>query len=104
FNLTAYTCIFTLSLHDALPIYVLPHYFVYAGLVFTPLSLDYMKTLGQGWRDVANAELIYELYYRRGEAPDSTRTEPVVLASTLRSEEHTSELQSRENLVCRLLL
>ena len=62
---------------------VLPRYFVYAGLVFTPLSLDYMKTLGQGWRDVANAELIYELYYRRSEAPDSTRTEPVVLASTL---------------------
>src|SRR5690606_1432800 len=26
------------------------------------------------------------------------------LADTLRSEEHTSELQSRENLVCRLLL
>jgi len=62
---------------------VLPRYFVYAGLVFTPLSLDYMKTLGQGWRDVANAELIYELYYRRSEAQDSTRTEPVVLASTL---------------------
>ena len=62
---------------------VLPRYFVYAGLVFTSLSLDYMKTLGQGWRDVANAELIYELYYRRSEAPDSTRTEPVVLASTL---------------------
>ena len=62
---------------------VLPRYFVYSGLVFTPLSLDYMKTLGQGWRDVANAELIYELYYRRSEAPDSTRTEPVVLASTL---------------------
>src|SRR5436309_11433894 len=31
-------------------------------------------------------------------APDSTRKGP------LRSEEHTSELQSRENLVCRLLL
>src|SRR5207302_6369813 len=27
-----------------------------------------------------------------------------VLGETLRSEEHTSELQSRENLVCRLLL
>src|SRR5690606_41016849 len=27
-----------------------------------------------------------------------------LLAATLRSEEHTSELQSRENLVCRLLL
>src|SRR5690606_40004985 len=30
---------------------------------------------------------------------------PVTIAATLgRSEEHTSELQSRENLVCRLLL
>src|SRR5690606_39289517 len=29
---------------------------------------------------------------------------PVLLASLARSEEHTSELQSRENLVCRLLL
>ena len=62
---------------------VLPRYYVYAGLVFTPLSLDYMKTLGQGWRDSANAEAIYELYYRRGEAPETARPEPVVLASTL---------------------
>jgi hypothetical protein len=62
---------------------VLPRYFVYGGLVFTPLSLDYMKTLGQGWRDAANAELTYELYYRRNEAPDRSRSEPVVLASTL---------------------
>src|SRR5690606_39925574 len=29
---------------------------------------------------------------------------PASLAQSLRSEEHTSELQSRENLVCRLLL
>src|SRR5690606_41860860 len=29
---------------------------------------------------------------------------PVVRRATRRSEEHTSELQSRENLVCRLLL
>src|SRR5690606_40822880 len=28
----------------------------------------------------------------------------LISANTLRSEEHTSELQSRENLVCRLLL
>src|SRR5690606_40811254 len=33
-------------------------------------------------------------------ARDEIRNDPVVL----RSEEHTSELQSRENLVCRLLL
>src|SRR5690606_40261233 len=30
--------------------------------------------------------------------------DPAHLAAILRSEEHTSELQSRENLVCRLLL
>src|SRR5690606_42088372 len=29
---------------------------------------------------------------------------PAITRSRLRSEEHTSELQSRENLVCRLLL
>src|SRR5436309_9302773 len=29
---------------------------------------------------------------------------PVILRTLARSEEHTSELQSRENLVCRLLL
>jgi len=62
---------------------VLPRYLVYAGLVFTPLSLDYMKTLGQGWRDSANAELIYELYYRRNESPETVRPEPIVLASIL---------------------
>src|SRR5436309_9998488 len=32
-----------------------------------------------------------------------TETSPVIAVNT-RSEEHTSELQSRENLVCRLLL
>ena len=62
---------------------VLPRYFVYAGLVFTPLNLDYMRTLGQGWREAANAELTYELYYRRNESPETARLEPIVLASTL---------------------
>jgi len=62
---------------------VQPRYFVYGGLVFTPLGLDYMRTLGQGWRDAANAELTYELYYRRNESPETMRPEPIVLASTL---------------------
>src|SRR5438552_18841270 len=62
---------------------VLPRYFVYAGLVFTPLSLDYMRTLGQGWRESANAELTYELYYSRNESPETARLEPILLASTL---------------------
>lgn len=62
---------------------VLPRYYVHAGLVFTPLSQDYMKTFGRDWRDLANTELVYELYYRRFESPESARPEPVVLASTL---------------------
>src|SRR2546427_1373539 len=63
FNDTATTEIYTLSLHDALPIYVLAHGEIRA-------------------------------------------TVPQVCGRCLepRSEEHTSELQSQSNLVCRLLL
>jgi hypothetical protein len=60
-----------------------PRYFVYGGLVFTPLSLDYAKTLGRNWSDSANSELVYELYYRRTEHPEINRPEPIVLATTL---------------------
>src|SRR5260370_35056729 len=66
FNDTATTEIYTLSLHDALPIY-----------------RDVKR-----WRHRGEA--------RRGPLRD--------LGSPRRSEEHTSELQSHLNLVCRLLL
>src|SRR5690242_21208737 len=75
FNDTATTEIYTLSLHDALPIWI------GAGLA--------VKTLVMA----ASAD---------GAAPRSTRI-PLTTA-TARSEEHTSELQSHVNLVCRLLL
>src|SRR2546422_11680646 len=68
FNDTATTEIYTLSLHDALPI----------------------SARGRG---------------RRSRAPTPRReTASVPQASAPRSEEHTSELQSRLHLVCRLLL
>src|SRR5690606_40722332 len=35
---------------------------------------------------------------------DTQMLDDLALSTSLRSEEHTSELQSRENLVCRLLL
>jgi S1-C subfamily serine protease len=60
-----------------------PRYYVHAGLVFTPLSLDYLKTLGRNWRDNANNEIVYELYYRRHEAPETARSEPIVLSGVL---------------------
>ncbi len=60
-----------------------PRYFIYAGLVFTPMSLDYLKTFGRGWSDAAGAELTYELFYRRQESPKTVRAEPIVLSMIL---------------------
>src|SRR2546426_7681702 len=68
FNDTATTEIYTLSLHDALPI-----------------LFDYDK-------DSLNADL------------HVTKSTPPLKDAGVRSEEHTSELQSPCNLVCRLLL
>lgn len=61
----------------------LPRYYVYGGLVFTALSRDYMKTLPGAWTDPGNADLFYELFYRRHEQPETARTEPIVLAAML---------------------
>ncbi|MCE0496454.1 MAG: trypsin-like peptidase domain-containing protein [Methylacidiphilales bacterium] len=61
----------------------LPRYYIYGGLVFTTLSLDYLKTFGQNWSDAAGHDLIYELFYRHLEDPAHWRPEPVVLASIL---------------------
>jgi hypothetical protein len=62
---------------------ILPRYFVYGGLVFTPLSLDFMRTLGRGARDADTGDFSYELYYRRYEKVATARAEPIVLASVL---------------------
>src|SRR5438105_15922984 len=69
FNDTATTEIYTLSLHDALPI-----------------------CWSRGGRSI-----------QRGTWPCTT-SDPGTRSLPLRSEEHTSELQSRVDLVCRLLL
>jgi S1-C subfamily serine protease len=61
----------------------LPRYYVYGGLVFTPLSLDYLRTLGRNPSDPGVSGLYYELYYRHVEDPGKARPEPVVLASIL---------------------
>jgi len=60
---------------------MLPRFYVYGGLVFTPLSLDYLR----GSRGTGQ-ELIYELNYRRREKPETMRPEPIVLASVLSHE------------------
>src|SRR5258707_6036988 len=78
FNDTATTEIYTLSLHDALPI--------------SPEG---------GSHCVAVKARLYEA---RTEEVDNFFGRPLAKYSHYRSEEHTSELQSRQYLVCRLLL
>src|SRR3712207_7098878 len=89
FNDTATTEIYTLSLHDALPIWSVPD---------VPLirpAKTCLRRYGSRWRSRAGAaELGGLACVLRVRA--STRR--------IRSEEHTSELQSRQYLVCRLLL
>src|SRR5258708_13305298 len=76
FNDTATTEIYTLSLHDALPI-------LCSGRVTWSCRIRIRS------RDAC------------GEKPTTVRAKP---PRTSRSEEHTSELQSPDHLVCRLLL
>src|SRR3712207_9560730 len=78
FNDTATTEIYTLSLHDALPI-----------------------SVGMTYEDSMSLLLMRPDPPRGRRGPGSPRGRR---SRTPRSEEHTSELQSRQYLVCRLLL
>src|SRR3712207_8623248 len=94
FNDTATTEIYTLSLHDALPISNL------FGASLRRASLRSSKLFGvnlrQAWMERAD---LREAWMVRAVLDDAEMT-----GADLRSEEHTSELQSRQYLVCRLLL
>src|SRR5690606_41908185 len=101
---TATPSLSTLSLHDALPICVAQHHQVArAGehLFLDPVHLglqrvDVAQSLDAG---LAGNDGV-EQHHRTEAAADAVEERQ---AEHLRSEEHTSELQSRENLVCRLL-
>src|SRR3712207_9215383 len=83
FNDTATTEIYTLSLHDALPI-----------------SAE--RRLAPDAANFASALQTYSNANRQGF--DNYVKAVQTVFPELRSEEHTSELQSRQYLVCRLLL
>src|SRR5690606_40234972 len=102
FVASAYAQWYTLSLHDALPIFI----------GNSPLGVKKIKRIVHDTRflpigRVTNGpELKVAIY-----APIIIQSEvrlgknmQVVLSGRIRSHEHTSELQSRANLVCRLLL
>src|SRR3712207_7723426 len=90
FNDTATTEIYTLSLHDALPI-------------FTGITAAVVGV-------IANLALYFALHTLFGETfrvtwgPVDLELPELGTLRPTRSEEHTSELQSRQYLVCRLLL
>src|SRR3712207_8831062 len=96
FNDTAPTEIYTLSLHDALPISDLP--LDDRGRVRCTADLRVHGL--PGVFSAGDCAAVPDLS-RTSEDPHAT-TSPS--AQHARSEEHTSELQSRQYLVCRLLL
>lgn len=72
----------------------LPRYYIHGGLVFTPLSADYLETLGNDMGSASDPDLFYELSFRGYEDPGERRDEPVVLATTL-PHEVNADLQIR---------
>src|SRR3989442_11071115 len=103
FNDTATTEIYTLSLHDALPIFHRPLPGAFAGgLELDPCALD------EGLHPELGEEVVCRPKLGAGVEASPFASEPLavqqVRAREVRSEEHTSELQSRPHLVCRLLL
>ena len=60
-----------------------PRYFVFGGLVFTPLSRDYLGAATRESSEASGTDLTYELFYRAREEPKLVREEPVVLSSVL---------------------
>src|SRR3712207_8497368 len=98
FNDTATTDIYTLSLHDALPIWP------------GDRQRDLAGDRGRGVQDRRHARVQGRQGGRLAREPLGDRVRAggaarrAGLVPRLRSEEHTSELQSRQYLVCRLLL
>jgi S1-C subfamily serine protease len=78
---------------------VLPRYFVFGGLVFTPLSRDYLRDSLQNSTEGSFAELTYELFYRSREEPENVREEPVVLSSVLTDAVNADFQMRRRGLV-----
>src|SRR5690606_41480445 len=91
FNDSATTEIYTLSLHDALPIFGVKNIVIVGGGRAHKIT-DFLKE--------NNIPVLVNLTHDLPQFDDDDYDLPY----KLRSEEHTSELQSRENLVCRLLL
>src|SRR5688572_32815070 len=99
FNYTATTEIYTLSLHDALPIFG----FIDNRKPNFNYLVDDIAELLTGKYGVSSV-IKRNKRATAMPAPDAVLKELTAQCDLVRSEEHTSELQSQSNLVCRLLL
>src|SRR5258707_5896002 len=104
FNDTATTEIYTLSLHDALPILVLLGIFWRSGRSGREIHRG-AGNFGNAYLALAEGGSIRLAHVGQLEFAVGPRHSVGKFQLTyMRSEEHTSELQSRQYLVCRLLL
>src|SRR5207249_11824064 len=102
FNAPTTPQIYTLSLHDALPIYLLDQSIRETRTISHLLHPSGLDEIGFSAAATSYAEGFAQ---RSGLQLDIKISEPTKrLPRETRSEEHTSELQSRFDLVCRLLL
>src|SRR5690606_41172734 len=93
-----------LSLHDALPICFSIFARLGAGLIVISgviAALVYTDTISDFWSSTWGKLLLAKLAAVAVVALAGYRNWRVITPGIARSEEHTSELQSRENLVCR---
>src|SRR5690242_21099003 len=93
-NESASSVLYTLSLHDALPIFPMGWW--------RAAVPDEHRT--RAWWVLIAPALALLAAVANFVTTDWGRVSFVFILATLRSEEHTSELQSHVNLVCRLLL
>ena len=63
---------------------IAPDYVVYAGLVFMKLEVELLKTLGRGWPQTANRDLVWHQLFREAEDPQEADREVIVLTRVLR--------------------
>src|SRR3712207_8563269 len=104
FNDTATTEIYTLSLHDALPI-SLQRFGGYTTQRYE--EFDRKKNATDLFPE-KSLRVIFSQHNTSHRSDDDFSPDPGqmtdIMVDSFRSEEHTSELQSRQYLVCRLLL
>src|SRR5690606_41878165 len=95
--------LYPLSLHDALPIFLPTGPLELLARWYGSNVVSFSESAS--WEPIFNyLEEHLNLFWLGEDTDEASGLPHLVAVAAARSEEHTSELQSRENLVCRLLL